>query len=193
MQEGAATRPGRRPANAKRSGFTLTELALSMTVMLIALMSTSAAKVRASALQRQNREQAVAVSLVRSVAERLRAESERVSQLADPNIPALSWSALLAAELQPGGALGDEFGTPLLTPQSADGQVGRIELVTSELASDADLDVAIGMPRDLDGDGLATNSDVTLNARVLPVIITVAWRSQSGDHTLRHPVLLTIR
>jgi hypothetical protein len=67
---------------------------------------------------------------------------------------------------------------------------GQVTIVTDETTTDAELGLEIGMPRDLDGDGLATNPDVSESATVLPVIVTVTWRGVAGRRTLQTIVLL---
>ena len=44
------------------------------------------------------------------------------------------------------------------------------------------------MPRDLDGDGLASNADVTNNASLLPAIVDVRWRHAGGEFEIRQAV-----
>ena len=39
------------------------------------------------------------------------------------------------------------------------------------------------MPRDLDGDGSASSSDVTANYILLPVRVDVTWPDRFGDQT----------
>lgn len=93
----------------------------------------------------------------------------------------------LFARFGAGGTEGPTFDVPGLPGQDQ----GRIKLVTDETSKDADNGMSFGMPRDLDGDGLADSKDVTGNARVLPVIVTVTWigRGQS-EQTLRLPLVV---
>ena len=50
--------------------------------------------------------------------------------------------------------------------------------------SDAEIELALGMPRDLDNDGAIDNPDVRTGARLLPVLITLRWRGVGGDRQL---------
>ena len=169
----------------RRAGMTLTETAMAMSVMLVALMSVSAANLRTSALGRQNHERAVAMNVVRSVADRIQAFSQQALE-ADPT----TWSSALVAALSAGGAIGNKFDLAELTPQGAAGSVGSIQVVTDETVTDQTLNLTLGMPRDLDGDAQATNADVTGTARLLPVVINVDWSGPNGTVSLRHPILL---
>ena len=46
------------------------------------------------------------------------------------------------------------------------------------------------MPRDLDGDGVASNTDVTSNASLLPAIVEVRWRHGGGEFEVKQVVYL---
>jgi prepilin-type N-terminal cleavage/methylation domain-containing protein len=69
---------------------------------------------------------------------------------------------------------------------------GTISIITNELSKDAYNGVAIGMPRDLDGDGVVASMDVTLTARLLPVVIAVTWGTPGrSQRTYRLPVIVS--
>ena len=63
-------------------------------------------------------------------------------------------------------------------------------VITDETATDADVGMALGMPRDLDGDGNADNTDVALSALVLPVVIEAVWGPAGKREAFRVPVVL---
>jgi hypothetical protein len=71
-----------------------------------------------------------------------------------------------------------------LNPVPGQATVGTVRLVTDETATDTALGVELGMPRDLDGDGLATNVAVTTTARLLPVVFEVRWGSPWGEQRI---------
>ena len=81
---------------------------------------------------------------------------------------------------------GDTFDVQGLAPIAGSESVGTIQLITDETATDLGLGYEVGMPRDLNGDGDATDTDVSSDARLLPVLLEVRWRGQSGVITLRH-------
>jgi len=153
-----------------------------MTILMVALMSLSAATLRMHSLRRQNRERTIAMNVARSVADDVQSFSREALE-SDPN----GWAKAVTDALQPGGAIGVTFDAEELNPVGNAQQVGTIQVVTNELTTNAALGLDIGMPRDLDGDGLTSNNDVSTTARLLPVIVTVDWTGVSGQQTFRHP------
>jgi hypothetical protein len=170
-----------RPAKS-RSGFTLVEIGLAMTVLMVALMAMSASTLRSHSLRRQNRERAVAQNAMRQVSEEIHALSDQIRRTT-----AGSWSRDLVTALQPGGTLGETFEVRELNPQLGHATVGSITVVLDESLTDAELRLELGMPRDLDGDGLTDNADVSDAARILPIIVQAKWKGVSGDVQLTHP------
>ena len=175
----ALRRSGRR--GGRRGGFSLVELAIAMSILMIGLVSAAAATMRLHELRRQNRERIVAQNAVRSMGERIHAQSYGFSD--DPD----TWAANVLGVYGPSGSFGDEFSVPLLTSLDPDNErCGTIQIITDETLSDAAIGFELGMPRDLNGDGDASDNDVTGDARILPVVLQVTWRSQSGPATVSH-------
>ena len=172
----------RTPRAGRRSGFTLVEIGLAMTVLMVALMAMSASTLRSHSLRRQNRERAVAQNAIRQVSEEIHALSDQIRRTT-----AGSWSRDLVTALSPDGSLGDRFEIGELNPQEGSAFVGTITVVLDESLSDSDLGLELGMPRDLDGDGLADNADVSEGARILPIVVRARWKGVSGDVQLTHP------
>jgi len=152
-----------------------------MTVLMVALMAMSASTLRTHSLRRQNRERAIAQNAVRAISERVHALSDQIRR------EEADWSEDLIAALSVGGSLGETFVITGLTPTGDAPSVGTIQVLRDETRSDADLGFELGMPRDLDGDGAADNTDVSANARILPVIVQAQWTGVSGDVTIVHP------
>lgn len=176
--QGVTIRNGRGSA---REGFSLLEVTLAMSVLVIAMMAISATTIRVHTLRRQNHERSVAENAVRMIAERI----QSAARLAR-NDPA-GWAQNMVAALSPGGQIGNKFDLLELTPMDAAGSVGSISVITDEGATDAALKVQLGMPRDLDGDGLVDNGDVGHSARLLPVIVAARWKGVSGEQEVVHP------
>lgn len=166
----------------KRSGFTLVEIGLAMSVLMVALMAMSASTLQTHALRRQNRERAVAQNQLRVLSEEIHSLADQIRREGGG-----VWSHSFVQALSPGGTLGDTFDIPGLTPREGEATVGTITLILDESQTDAALGLELGMPRDLDGDGAADNADVTATARILPVLVTARWRGISGDVQVRHP------
>ncbi|MED6334896.1 MAG: hypothetical protein VYE81_05805 [Planctomycetota bacterium] len=158
------------------------ELSLAVTVLMVALLAMSASTLHTHALRRQNRERALAQNAVRMISEEIQAFSARTL-----TEHAGQWSEDLVGAFEPGGAFGATFDVTGLS--TADGQtaVGSVQVVTDEALTDAQLGFELGMPRDLDGDGQATNGDVTTGARILPVIVRTRWKGVSGEVFMAHP------
>jgi hypothetical protein len=65
-----------------------------------------------------------------------------------------------------------------------------VRVVLDETLTDAELGMALGMPRDLDGDGLQETTDVSATAQLLPIVVEVAYRPARGAPELfRLPVV----
>jgi len=174
--------PGRRPGSrgGRKGGFTLLEVSLAMTVLLVALMAATLSTLRMHSLRRVNRERVLAQNAVRSVCERLHSLSTR--GLTEP----AGWTATILGGVAPGGELGPDFAPAELTPRAGAVSVGSLLVITDETRTDQELGVQLGLPRDLDGDGAATNTDVGANALLLPVIVRARWHGAGGDAQVAH-------
>lgn len=168
-----------RGARRARRGFTLIELAIATSILMIGLVSVLSASSRMHSLRLSNRERTLAQNAMRSMAERMHATSHGFTD--DPN----TWAAELLAAYAPGGALGDTFSIEGLTPVDEQPQ-GSLWIGQDETQSDDDLGVELGLPRDLNGDGDASDDDVSEGARLLPVVLTLSWRGENGVQRMRH-------
>lgn len=164
-----------------RQGFTMMELSLAMTILVVALVATAASNMRMHSLRRSNRDRIVAHNAVQTIAENVQAIAR-----AGVTAPAGFGNHVVAA-VSAGGSLGSGFDVPELTPVPGQAHVGSIRVITDETLTDAEAGAELSLPRDLNGDGDALDTNVTSTTRLLPVVITLRWRSQSGDHTLVHP------
>lgn len=189
-QYGRARGPGG-PPRGRRAGFTVVEVAIAMLVLVVAVGGLSGALMSGINLSRANDETEVARERAFQMAEAIQAETFRdIFALfnEDPND-------------DPGGpntAPGAGFAVDGLTPRGgdADGMVGRIAFPTVEdgflglqLREDV-LDPALGMPRDLDGDGNVDVANHEDDYVVLPVTVLVEWRGVTGDAQVAVNLLL---
>lgn len=163
------------------SGFTLIEIAFATTVLLVALMSMSASIFSLHSLRRQNRERTLARNACVTRVES--AHSVARSAVDQPG----AWATNVVAASCPGGGLDLDFDIPGLTPWPGETHVGKVTFVVDETLTDAALGVALGMPRDLDGDGLIDNHDVRDTARILPVIVRARWDGVRGRVQIVRP------
>ena len=149
-------------------------MAISVSILMIGIVSVVSATSRMHALRQATREQTLAMNAMRSIGERIHAASARLSgDTAD-------WARDLTDIYGPGGTFGETFTVTGLTPFGNAPAVGSIQLITDETVSDAALGFQVGMPRDLNGDNDALDTDVRLNARILPVLLTVEWTGRHG-------------
>jgi Tfp pilus assembly protein PilV len=170
----------KQPGN--KAGFTVVEMALATVTLMVGVMSISAATLSMYNLGRQDREKAQAYNAVHAVAERINSASAIAA--ADPS----TWAATMLGAYGPGGAVGDTFDIRGLTAEDGANSVGTILVVTDETLTDEDLGIVIGMPRDLNGDGDALDTDVSVDARMLPIVITARWRNKGVEAKFLHPL-----
>jgi len=171
-------------ARAKR-GFTLVEVCLSMVILTVGVLAITSTTLRIDALRRRSHESANAHLALRRVAETLHAHAALARSQSDGDSSnTFSEVFLSLAEAD----FGEGFDVPGMTPLPGEETVGTLELVTSELRTDAQLEVLMGMPRDLNGDGDAFDLDVSEDARLIPAVVRLSWRGPSGDMTSAHPV-----
>jgi hypothetical protein len=131
-------------------------------------------------LRRTTRERTLAQNAVRSISERIHAASEGFAD--EPE----RWAADLLATYGAGGSAGEHFDVLGLAEVAEGQRVGTITFGTDETVSDQDFGRELGLPRDLNGDGDATDTDVSASARILPVTLTLRWTGENGVQVLRH-------
>ena len=162
-------------------GFTLTELMLAMTVLLVALGAFSQSLVQSMALTEANRESALAQDGVRETVEVLNGTDDFALLFARYNAD--------PADDPPGvSSPGSNFAVAGLTPLTTDpdGFVGEIvfpSLVTAagtELREDIVLP-ELGFPRDLNGDGFVDSVDHSTDYQILPVLVRSQWQGRNRE------------
>ncbi len=163
-----------------RTGLTLLELVIASTVLAMTMLAVSALILRANSLRRVAEENQAARNALSSITDQVRAASVTAAS------SDLGWSAALVAALQDGGDLGNRFAVAGLNPLDGQLTVADVLVVTDETATDGDLGLDLGMPRDLNGDGIADLADVGATARLLPIVLTLRWSGVSGDRELPH-------
>lgn len=171
---------GRADAPGARRGFTLIELAIATSILMIGIVSVLSATSQMHSLRKVNRERTLAQNAVRSMAERIHASSHGFSDQPE------TWAQQVLATYGPGGSGGNTFAVEGLAPEEGAVGVGSIRIGTDETDTDAELGADLGMPRDLDGDGDAADADVSATGRILPVVLTLRWRGENGVHLMRH-------
>jgi type II secretory pathway pseudopilin PulG len=168
-----------RGARKARAAFTLIELAIATSILMIGIVSVLSASSQMHSLRKVNRERTLAQNALRSLTERMHASAHGFADEPD-------WATRLLATYGPNGSHGDTFAIEGLAPLEGQTDVGRIVIGTDETDTDAAFGADVGLPRDLNGDGDATDGDVSGNARLLPVILVLRWRGENGAHQMRH-------
>lgn len=174
------------PRNASpRSGFSLLELIVALTVLVIGVGGTLGMLVANRKLGRSNREAAIAAEAAESLLERLKAAEFDVVFALYNDDP----SDDPAGQVGPGSS----FEVPELAPQrdDPDGRAGAILFPTVGGALREDVqDPFLGMPRDLDMDGEIDGDDHSADYRILPVRVRIDWRGADGDRSIELPLEL---
>ena len=163
-----------------RRGFSLVEVVVATAVLAIGMLALTSTMWRVHALTASNEDRRLAQNDLRAISEQIISLSE--AALEDPD----TWSGTVAAAFAPGGAPGNTFDIPGLERVPGAPSVGTIRVITDETRTDAQLGVTLGMPRDLDGDGAASNTNVGATARLLPVVLDLQWAAGSGSRRARH-------
>lgn len=163
-----------------RGGFTLVELAIGITILLVGVLGFAQTLVSLEKTQARTRESGRAAQAARAMLERIQAEAfpeafRRFNQ--DPGD-------------DPGGvgsAPGANFAVEGLSAQAddADGLPDEVFFPRTpgfpgELRESV-VDEALGMPRDLNGDGnVHATASYATDYRLLPVRVRVAWVGSAG-------------
>jgi len=161
-----------------RAGFTVVEVTLAAGVLVIGVLGMAASMASSLKLVEVNRETVQAHEAARQTIEAMQATtfedivaSYNSDTADDPN--------------GPGTAPGSQFAIPGLNAPGA--SVGLIRLPIPEGAdylSEALVDPDLGMPRDLNGDGVITPGPMPGNYLVLPVRVETAWQGVGGVRRL---------
>ncbi len=167
-------------------GFALLELTIAMIILTIGMVSMLQASSRTQSLSRETRDRSAAHNALRSMADRILARSDELVRLGGDN-----WASDLVSIYGEDGSVGDLFDVTGLDRVDEDQPVGSITIVLDETLTDNDLGLAVGMPRDLDGDGEASSGNVVNFARKLPVIVEIRWSGFRGERSLSHVVWVT--
>jgi prepilin-type N-terminal cleavage/methylation domain-containing protein len=162
-------------------GFTLVEVMVALVLLSIAMLGFSRSVVASMIAADTDREVLTATEASRGIMERLSgSDFFQVFVLfnGDPSDdPGVA-----------GSAPGATFDVPGLDPQTGDpdGQVGEVLLPFTkvdgvwQVREDLDLP-ALGLPRDLSGDGVIDTLDHSSDYVILPARVRIEWRGDAGD------------
>lgn len=149
-----------------------------LTAVFVGLTRSLGASVQLNSV---NRESALALDAARSQLERIQGEAEFAELFVRYDTDPLNDP--LGAGTAPGGRFAVAGLDP--APNDLDGFAGEIVLPTAlgpgglELRENLDLP-ALGLPRDLNGDGSIDGGDRAADYVLLPVLARVRWRGATG-------------
>lgn len=165
------------------AGFSLIETMIVLGTVTLTILGVITAHITCARLGQTNHE-------TQAAAQRVRSMMEEISATDVSEVPAL-YDHVPGND--PGGAgtaPGNNFFTSALSSNNS-GTRGLIELPVNnagEVREDLDMP-ALGMPRDLNGDGVIDSANHAADFHVLPVIARFRWGGISGNRELR---LMTI-
>lgn len=170
--------PSRRGARARR-GFTLLEVLFGLVVLLVGVTSFSGALVSSMRAAKKADEMNRATKAAHAILARIEAEAfpeafRRFNdyKLDDPGGAGTAPGAHFAVEgleARPGDADGQPLDV-IFPTQTNDASRLKENVTVAEL----------GMPRDLNGDGVIDTANHAVDYKLLPVLVRVRWRSASG-------------
>lgn len=141
---------------AAETGVSLVEVMVGVVIFMITFTVIVSSVVSAGNSSRRAEMRAIAVEAALSKADEVRTTA--IDQL--------------YAKYGPSGTKGDTF---KIEGADGDAATGKIRVIVDETLSDAQIGAEFGMPRDLDGDNLATKTNVATTALALPVLVEVSW------------------
>ena len=171
----------------RRGGFTLLEMLVTATLMVIGLMGFARTIALSGKATEASGEVIAATEAARQIVETLQAST---------------FDEVFAAYNEtkaddPPNAPGPDFDVPGLepVPGDPDGQVGKVIFPSSVAGGAVTLredviDARLGMPRDLNGDGQIDALPHDTDYQLLPVLVRVEWQGASGRCQLELKTLL---
>jgi hypothetical protein len=174
------------------AGLSLLDVTVAMALLTIALCGITGSIVASGGLEKTNRETALAEAGVRGMLEKLNGvpfasvfplyDSTATDDPAGPGAPGANFAV---AGLQ-------------AAPGDPDGQPGEIVFPTVGAGPTLQLreDVVVpelGMPRDLNGDGVIDALDHSADYRILPVQVRVRWVGARGVRVVTAETILCAR
>ncbi len=177
----------------RRGGFTLLEVLVGGVVLTLGAVGMAGAMLSSLTLQRCESDAALARVAARRVIEELTAsdftEAYALYNLSTQDDGGLSLSAR-----------GPHFAVAGLRvrPGDVDGKCGRVMFPTVvaggvEWLREDVVDKPLGMPRDLNGDGVINGQNRAADYELLPVRVRVEWRGARGDETFDLETILCRR
>jgi prepilin-type N-terminal cleavage/methylation domain-containing protein len=161
----------------RSAGLTLIEMMIAMIVVVVALLGATSALYYSDASREMTREKVLAQNAARRMIEQMR----------DANF------STVFASYSTGGTPGPTFTVERLNAISGI-PVGQITFpVIGTFLRETVTDADWGMPRDLNGNGIIDTLPHNADYKLLPVRVTVRWRSIRGQGQVIQNALITLR
>jgi type II secretory pathway pseudopilin PulG len=170
-----------------RLGLTLVELTVSIMVLTFAICAATSTVITTGALNQDSHETEIA----------RRAAENQIEVLRNANFTTVFASYDADPGDDPNGvgtAPGNLFAVAGLTPRAGapGGRCGRIVFPSAGPSlRENTVDATLGLPRDLNADGVVDAGDHFADYRVLPVRVRVEWTGKSGRRALELTTLLS--
>ncbi len=172
------------PQAKRRAGATIVEVLVAVAVLVVGVLGYSRTLVESAEVEQQNTDTALATAGVQRVAEMINGTTfEEIfaafngSDGDDGLVAGTVWGEGFRVDgLAVRGGDADGFPGIVMFPTVDNGG-------TLELREDV-VDDSLGMPRDLNLDGVIDAADHSLDYRILPVLIRVEWESGGRDREL---------
>jgi type II secretory pathway pseudopilin PulG len=167
-------------ARHRRAAFTVLEVLIAASAMLVAALGFSQALIATMRASRLTREQAVATEAARQRIEQIRSVNFRdafrqYNAHPDDDLNGIGTAPggnFAVAGLDPAAGDNDGFAGEIVFPVNANAPgVLREDMVMPDL----------GCPFSLDGDVNVDTADHSLDYQILPVLVRVRWRGPNGD------------
>ena len=156
------------------AGISLIETLVVLGSVTITILGILTAHVTAAQLNRTNHETTLASEAIRSRMETI----------------AASTPDTVIAAYGSGTAPGPTFTLATLGANSA-GQRGTVEMpLSGGILRENVTNSALGMPKDLNGDGVIDSLDHTADWKILPVLVRLRWNGVNGDREMRLATVL---
>ena len=172
-------------------GWALLEISIAMSLLGLAVVGMASVIMSAGALAMLNRETALAMQAGRGFTEQMQSAFAFEELFAAYNENPLDDPGTSLAPGSEFQILGQSLGHGSTSYRlTADGVIRFPENSLGQLREDI-LMPELGMPQDLNGDGVIDNQDHSLDYRLLPVSISLTWRSKHGQRTMTFRTILT--
>lgn len=165
--------------------FTLLEMTVGVGIVAVGALAVTSTALAGERIDAETRDLSAARSAIERTCDEVRTASRAAA------VERATWSRSLVEALADRGAPSVAH----LVPWPGADEVLAVTCVVDETfdpreAFGRDVDAvtaaSLGLPRDLDGDGAATNRDVTDTALALPVLVTARWQTDGVRRELVH-------